>query len=463
MAEVFEIVVVGLGPGDPGLLTTETALALSSDRVFLRTRIHPTLEKLANSSNWPSFDDLYEQLETFEEVYDRIVEKLMREVETGSLVYAVPGHPLFGEATVRRLLQVATERKVPVRVLPAISFLDSIVTSLGIDPVETSLQLVDALELVAVTEAQPFAGGELPLSPLRPACVAQIYSRNIASHAKLALLRVYPEDLVVTMLRATGSAACEIRTMPLYEIDHHDVNHLSSLYLPSVNPLENDRSFEGLQQIIAQLRAPGGCPWDREQTHDSLIRHMIEEAYEVVHAIEGNSSGDLAEELGDVLLQVLLHAQIAEEAETFMLEDVIEILARKLVRRHPHVFGNRVIDSSGEVVKAWDQIKAQERAGKATVEAESPFGVIPPTLPALARAQTLMRRAESRGFDVVLGTPELMTDMTNENDVSEAQVAQKLATIVRDAATNGVDAEQALRRWTEQFEKVASEDRSAAG
>ena len=463
MAEVFEIVVVGLGPGDPGLLTTETALALSSDRVFLRTRIHPTLEKLANSSNWPSFDDLYEQLETFEEVYDRIVEKLMREVETGSLVYAVPGHPLFGEATVRRLLQVATERKVPVRVLPAISFLDSIVTSLGIDPVETSLQLVDALELVAVTEAQPFAGGELPLSPLRPACVAQIYSRNIASHAKLALLRVYPEDLVVTMLRATGSTACEIRTMPLYEIDHHDVNHLSSLYLPSVDPLENDRSFEGLQQIIAQLRAPGGCPWDREQTHDSLIRHMIEEAYEVVHAIEGNSSGDLAEELGDVLLQVLLHAQIAEEAETFMLEDVIEILARKLVRRHPHVFGNRVIDSSGEVVKAWDQIKAQERAGKDTVAAESPFGVIPPTLPALARAQTLMRRAESRGFDVVLGTPELMTDMTNENDVSEAQVAQKLATIVRDAATNGVDAEQALRRWTEQFEKVASEDRSAAG
>jgi tetrapyrrole methylase family protein / MazG family protein len=458
-----EIVVVGLGPGDPGLLTMATALMLGSNRVFLRTRIHPTLETLPDSATWPSFDDLYEQLETFEEIYDRIVETLLREVENDSLVYAVPGHPLFGEATVRRLLQVAGERQVPVRVLPGISFLDTVVTALGIDPVETRLQIVDALDLVSVTEAQPYAGGTLPLSPLRPACIAQIYSRSIASHAKLALLRVYPDDLIVTMLQATGSATCEIRTLPLYEIDHHEVNHLSSLYLPAVDPLTNDRVFEGLQQIIAQLRAPGGCPWDREQTHDSLTRHMIEEAYEVVHAIESESPGDLAEELGDVLLQVLLHAQIAEEAGTFTLEDVIGILASKLVRRHPHVFGDRVIDSSGEVVKAWDRIKEQERAGKGAAASESLFGVIPSSLPALARAQTLFRRADSRGYDAVLGAGKVSTAMTNENDGNEARVAQKLATIVRDSETKGVDAEQALRHWTEQFEKVARVDGSAEG
>jgi len=462
MAIAHEIVVVGLGPGDPGLLTMETALALGSSRVFLRTRIHPTVDNLPNSSTWPSFDDLYEQLETFEAIYERIVETLLREVESGSLVYAVPGHPLFGEATVRRLLQVAAERQVQVRVLPGISFLDTVVSALGIDPVETQLQCVDALELVTMIEGQPFAGGRLPLSPLRPACVAQIYSRSIASHAKLALLRVYPDDLRVTMLQATGSAACDTRTLPLYEIDHHEVNHLSSLYLPAVDPLTNDRVFEGLQQIIAQLRAPGGCPWDREQTHESLTRHMIEEAYEVVHAIESASPADLVEELGDVLLQVLLHAQIAEEAETFMLEDVIEVLAKKLVRRHPHVFGNRIIDSSGEVVKAWDQIKVQERVSKGATAAESPFGEIPPSLPALARAQTLLRRAESRGLDVVLGATEVSSAMTNENEANEAHVAQKLATIVRDAAANGVDAEQALRHWTERFEKVASGDGSAA-
>jgi tetrapyrrole methylase family protein/MazG family protein len=294
-----------------------------------------------DSADWPSFDELYEQLSTFEEIYERIVEVLVREAKAGPLVYAVPGHPLFGEATVRRLLQVAAERQISVRVLPAISFVDTMVASLGIDPVEQNLQIVDALELVAVSDAQPFAGGQLPLSPLRPACVAQIYSRPIASQVKLALLRVYPAETIVTILSATGSSEPRIATMPMYEIDHQEVDHLTSLYLPALDPLASDRVTEGLQQIIARLRAPDGCPWDREQTHTSLTVHLIEEAYEVVHAIENEIADDIVEELGDVMLQVLLHAQIAEEAGTFIFEDVVEQLANKLVRRHPHVFGDR--------------------------------------------------------------------------------------------------------------------------
>ncbi len=449
------ITVVGLGPGDAGQLTLETVELLKSDRVFLRTRIHPTVESIPDAARWPSFDDLYEREETFDKVYSRIVDTLFAEAQRGALVYAVPGHPLFGEATVRRLLDLADDNHTVIRVVPAISFLDSMVATLGIDPLDRSLQLVDALELAAVVDGQPYGGGKMPVSPLRPAIVGQIYSPIVASGVKLALLQLYPEDHEITLVIATGAGAQQVITMPLYELDRQPVNHLSSVYLAALDPLRHNRVSEGLQQIVARLRAPGGCPWDREQTHASLTRHMLEEAYEAIHAIEHGSRNDLAEELGDVLLQVYLHAQIAEEAGDFSLEDVTEAISSKLVRRHPHVFGDRVIESSGEVVRAWDQIKQEERAEGETLAAESPFASIPPSLPALSRIQTVLRRARSQ--DIHLGDGQIVQ---TEHDVPEStslesDIASRLVEIVSEADKAGIDAEQALRRWTSKLIRSA--------
>ncbi len=443
------ITVIGLGPGDPQYLTGEARNLLRNDHVYLRTRIHPTLDAMAESANWPTFDNLYEELDTFDEVYSHIVDTLIDIARREPVVYAVPGNPVFGEATVRLLLSRAADENVRVRVLPAVSFLDSVAAELQLDPIETNLQIVDALELVAVVDQQPFAGGAMPISPLRPAVVAQVYSPVIASGVKLALLQFYPETHEVTLVAATGMSGQSTTTLPLVKLDRAEVDHLNSLYVPAVDPLDEPRVAEGLQRIIARLRAPGGCPWDREQTHESLTRHMLEEAYEVIHAIEDGSSGDLAEELGDVLLQVYLHAQIAEEAGEFSLEDVFRAVSSKLVRRHPHVFGDRTIDTAGEVVKAWDEIKQEERATGESNEPASPFASIPRSLPALARAQSVIRRAKARGLDVefvAAGHP---------GDERRAEIARQIAALVATAEDAGIDAEQTLRQWTIRFEQQA--------
>jgi tetrapyrrole methylase family protein/MazG family protein len=328
---------------------------------------------------------------------------------------------------------------------------------LGVDPETAVLQLVDVESIRDALDAAPFGGGMLPLSPLESALVRGINSPEIATQVQTALLRIYPPDLDVLLFNEHDETDAGSREIKLCELAAQDIADDENLILPSVDPLDHTRVIEALQQIIASLRAPGGCPWDREQTHQSLTRYMIEEAYEAVQAIETAGPSDLAEELGDVLLQILLHAQIAEENGDFTLEDVFEILATKMVRRHPHVFGDRSVESAGEVIFAWDQIKQQERSGKASDDATSVFASIPSSLPSLARAQTMLRRAESHGMDVEQISSRVASTMRESGDMNDAHTAEQLATIARDARAQGVDAEGALRRWTELFEKIANE------
>ncbi|MGA7670602.1 MAG: MazG family protein [Nitrolancea sp.] len=431
------ITIVGLGLGDPELLTQKSAQILRSGRVFLRSRIHPAIDAFPEFRDWQPFDHLVTSGESLESISASIVAELLRASAGGPIVYAVPGHPLIDD-TVRLLLSTAAESNVSVRVIPSLSILDTVATSLGVDPLSSDVQLVDALDIVKAYEFQPYSGGLLPISPLRPAFIANVHSDGVASTVKLALLNVYPDDLLVTLLCATGTTDESASTIRLAELERQPIDQLSSLFVPAVDPYDFNRVGEGLQRIVARLRAPGGCPWDREQTHESLTRHMLEESYEVIDAIERGTPADLQEELGDVLLQVYLHAQIAEEAGDFCLEDVFETLSSKLVRRHPHVFGDRQISTSGDVVKAWDQIKQAERADKDEVP-PSPFSSIPASLPALSRAQSVLRRAQSMGLAMSAG---------NELGDAGERLAQRLMEIVAEADTAGIDAEQALRRWT---------------
>jgi tetrapyrrole methylase family protein/MazG family protein len=215
-------------------------------------------------------------------------------------------------------------------------------------------------------------------------------------------------------------------------------------------------SYEELRAVVARLRAPDGCPWDREQTHASLRPYVIEEAYEVVALLDAGDVSKLPEELGDVLFQVLLHTQLAEEAGEFEMADVLSGLAEKLVRRHPHVFGDVDLATSGEVVEQWDRLKQEERAPD-----ESALANVPAAMPALSYAQTLLRRAEVAGFawpareDILAKVTEELTELAAapDKDAAAEEFGDLLLTVADYARSLGIDAEEALRQAGHKFRR----------
>lgn len=468
-----DILIVGLGPGDRGSITQDAFKALHGGKVYLRTHVHPTVQQLL-SQNWHSFDYLYEQSESFLELYQAITWAIVNAAKEAKakghhIVYAVPGNPYVGEATTRLIEHTATQQELSVRVIPGLSFLDAAAALIPGDIVSANCQVVDGLDLNVRIHDEPFAGGSLPISPLRPALIAQVYDRRIASGVKLALMRLYPDDHPVTVLRAAGSVAMErVATVPLAQVDHASVvapDHLTTLYLPPVAALERARTAEALQRIIARLRAPQGCPWDRAQTHASLLPHLIEEAYETVDAIDRDDHDALREELGDLLLQVALHSQIAEEAGAFTLEDVYETINAKLIRRHPHVFGEATAADATEVLGIWQKAKAAEKAsgesndaGRRTPDAGLLRG-LPRSMPALAYSQAMQERAARVGFEWPhrAGVLEKLREELDElaraatPEEQREELGDLLFVLVDWARWHGVQAEEAMRAANAKF------------
>ncbi len=400
---------------------------------------------MPKSSQLISFDDRFERAGDFGSLAAEIADFLIAESEQEPLVYAVPGHPLFGDTTVATLLKRADQAGVPVNIVPTLSVSDMLLSKLAVGA-GAQLQIIDALDLAASTDRAPFAGGVAPISPLRPALINQIHSPAIVSAVQRALSRLYPEETEVEIIPVASAAEPPWERVQVAQLDQALANQAAMLALPALDPLQSGRDSATLQQIVARLRGPGGCPWDREQTHQSIKRHLIEEAYEAIDAIDRGDPAEIQEELGDVLLQVYLHAQMAEEAGQFTLEDVYGTLTDKLIRRHPHVFGDVIAETAGKVLENWDQIKRRERGEQAE---EHPLGKIPADLPALARAQTLIRRAGRAGIELpdvhtLAGTPS-----------SEAEIADALFSLAAAAARAGIDAEGALRAATQRFEQMA--------
>ena len=437
-AMAARITVVGLGPGDPSLRTLGAQRALDdADRIVLRTRIHPGLDDLAGDPRVADCDDLYERAATFDDVYAAIAERVCNLALTvaDTVVYAVPGHPRFGERSVRLLAEEAGRRGVPIEVQAAVSALDAIAAALAIDPMADGVQVIDATSFAIAVEHQPFAGGLVTVDPHRPCLVVQVYTPSVAAATKLALSRLYPEEHPIVIVAAAGIGGLErLVRCPLYEFDRQPVDHLTSVWLPPLPALEAHRHPQTLQRIVARLRAPGGCPWDRSQTHQSLRDAVIEEAYETIDAIDGADAANLAEELGDVLLQVALHAQIAEESGDFTLEEVCEHVSQKLLRRHPHVFGTADARTPEEVVATWEAVKAVERADKTGAgDPDDPLGRLPRSMPALIKAVALIRS----------GAALHPASGDGAGDSPEA-VGARLLAAVESAVRVGVDPERAL-------------------
>jgi len=488
---VATITIVGLGPGDPGLLTRAASELLEQvDVLYLRTAIHPTVTALPTRVELRSFDALYEEAADFGAIYERIAAELVERAQSGeAVVYAVPGHPLVAEATTRRLLALAREQHIRTRIIAGLSFVEPVCEALEIDPLEHGLQLLDALDLTidvrpleaASVQPSDAAWSEIqgigpytppllpfPLAPTRPALICQLYSRTVASHVKLSLMERYPAEHPVTLVRAAGvDGAQRVWDVPLRELDHQrDIDHLTCVYLPPLAPLEDARGAEGIGYIVARLLGPGGCPWDREQTHASLRPELLEEAYEVLEALDAGDMAALAEELGDLLLSILMHSEMARQAGDFDIGEVYAQVAAKLIRRHPHVFGETSVAGSGEVLRNWETIKQAERAAKG----QAPHGTldgIPAGLPALAMAQELTRKAAKQGFewpapgDVWSKLHEELGELREAAELHGDDRARRLEDELGDvlfAASNlarwlGVDAESALRAAGAKFRR----------
>jgi tetrapyrrole methylase family protein / MazG family protein len=447
--------VAGLGPGDIDLLTSGTKTLIekvASGAGFLRTRVHPAA---SIGAHMESFDDLYESSDTFNDVYAGIVERLVAAaVVHGEVLYVVPGSPMVAEHAVELLLD---DPRVTVKLEPAMSFVDLSWTCLGIDPVRAGVRIVDGH-----TFAEDVETFEHPL------LISQCHSAAVLSDIKLSIdTDSLTEIPVVTVLHHLGLPDERIATVAWPDLDRiattHGIvaDHLTSLYVPKLIT----SGASAIRRLQTQMRAlRERCPWDAEQTHDSLARYAVEEAYELVDAItyldaDATPTGkdpidEFQAELGDLLFQVIFHSCLATESGWFDLADVANTLFEKLERRHPHVFGSVEVADADEVKVNWEQIKAEERSGVV-----DPFASIPDSLPALLWASKVLKVAQGRSgglFTNVLGSAADALDLLRAHSKGEAEAANSaiddslmgdaLLQLVAECRLRAIDPEIALRR-----------------
>ncbi len=444
------IVIVGLGPAGANCLTLEAWQWLNQvNEVWARTRYHPVFSELPDELVVHSFDQAEEQYSSSdfcEEIAQKVIDIAKSE---GMVTYAVPGSPFIAEETVRVIMKKVEARGIPVRVIDGMSFLEPVCSALGLDP-HPKLVLTDSLYLASL---------EIPFFPASvPAMVSNLTPGLEAHDLKLTLMNNYPDEYPVKLVHNAGLPDELVEEIPLYEMDQSlHTGLMSTLYLPA---RETGRGFEDFQQIIARLRAPDGCPWDREQTHLSLRPYLLQESYEVLEALDEENSDHLVEELGDLLLQIVLHTQIATEEQDFNMTDVIATISEKIVRRHPHVFQTVEVESVEGVLRNWEQTKAEERKHKGE-ERKSMLDGIPMALPALTQADQIQQRAKRVGFDwktidpVIAKIHEELAELEEAQSDAEkqAEAGDVLFAVVNLIRWLEIDPEMALRETNSRFRK----------
>lgn len=439
------ITIAGLGPGGIDRVP-EPVLSLLLDPariVVVRTLDHPAAAQLSRRREVVSCDDIYRVSETFDDVYDEIATRVLNEARKGPVVYAVPGSPLVGEFAVRKILGTGE----PVEVIPGESFIDAVLFETGYDPLDRGLQVLNGHHLPD------------PLILDKPTVIGHLDSPEVLADVGAAVDRVTVEGAVVTILANLGSDdALVVRGEPS-SMDVGLAGYRTSMFIDT-----EPGGLIGAVRAMRILRVE--CPWDREQTHQSLAKYLVEETHELIDAIANLDAdpGDLVayagveDELGDVLLSVLFHAAIAREAGVFDIDDVSEVLRQKLVRRHPHVFGDLEVTSAAEVKANWDRIKKLEDG---SVTRPSILDGVPTGMPALQRAAKVQNRAAKVGFDwkepadvldkVREEVEELAAAISGEGDVGD-ELGDLLFSVVNLSRHLDADPELTLSTATRRFE-----------
>ena len=421
--------VVGLGPGDPRLVSVAAVDAISATATrFVRTTRHPSAGLVEPAT---SFDALYEESDSVDEVYGAIVERLVAAAgAAGEVLYAVPGSPLVAERTVQLLRH---DPRVEVELVPALSFLDLAWARLGVDPVAAGVRLVDGHQFAVEGAGQ-----------VGPFLVAQCDTALVLSDIKLAV----DDGPDVMVLQRLGLPDETVTTVAWPELDRAvRPDHLTCVWIPTLaEPVGAE--IARFVELVRILRAQ--CPWDQQQTHRSLTRHLLEETYEVLEAIDEEDYSHLEEELGDLLFQVAFHATLAAEQGQFTLADVARTVHDKLVARHPHVFG-----APGEPMPNWEELKKAEK-GRASV-----MDGVPGHLPSLLYAFKLQGKAASVGFDwknaagawlkIDEELHELAEAMDTSADTVNEELGDVLFSVVNVARHLGLDPESALREAAAKF------------
>jgi tetrapyrrole methylase family protein/MazG family protein len=439
------VVVVGLGPAGADLLLPAARAALERVPIrFVRTARHPAVADLAaDGVTLEALDLLYDTADDLDTVYAAIADRVVETArERGEILYAVPGSPTIAERSVE-LIRAAG---VDVELIPGISFVDLAWWRLDIDPMHGA-RVVDARAF-----AVDAAGSSGPM------LIAQCDSQLVCSEVKLALLESLPPDHEVTVLQRLGLPDERVFTVVLADVDRDvEPDHLTSLFVDTGDAAVGPE-LARLLALTERLRGPGGCPWDAKQTHHSLRRHVLEEAYEVVEAIEelpaDAPNGDiplgaydaLEDELGDLLFQVMIQSVLASEAGAFTVADVARAVHTKLVRRHPHVFGDVQVDDANQVVTNWEQIKKAEK------DDESLVAGVGAGLPALIAAQKLFRKGTSIGLTPDVDLDGALRALAGADAAGfEAALGTALAAAVALGREHDVDAESALASWARRY------------
>lgn len=442
------VTVVGLGPGDERFVTAHTISAIdAAPHRFVRTARHPSAHLVSDAV---SFDAVYDAADTFDDVYATIVDRLAdAATQHGEVLYAVPGSPLVLERTVRLL---RTDPRVECRILPAMSFLDLAWPLLGIDPVEAGVRLVDGHEFATASAGY---GG--------PMLVAHTHANWVLSDIKLAVDAAGDEPVVILQRLGTGDECVTHTTWA--DLDRTvEADHLTCVYVPGL-AAPSGADLVRFHELTRLLRER--CPWDQEQTHQSLVKYLLEETYEVVDALHALDPDDpatddaLVEELGDLLYQIEFHAAIAEQEGRFTMSDVARTVHDKLVRRHPHVFGEVEVSGADEVVANWDAIKRTEK------QRTSVFEGVATSQPSLSYAYAVQRKAAKMGFDwpdvhgavpkIAEETAEVLAaaaaaDAADDPAVFD-EVGDLLFAVVNVARHLGVEPEAALRAAVQKFRR----------
>ena len=407
--------IIGLGPTDASGLTAEAIAAIEDDSEnFLRTEHHDAVEYFrSHAIPYTCYDHLYDTMEDFDSVYRAIAEDLIERSKTCKISYFVPGHPLVAEKTVVYLL----EHDPHIDIVDGLSFIEPVLRGVKKDPVE-GLRFIDGDNFT-----------DLDIDVHVDMLMTQVYNRRVASDVKLVLSDFYGDEHEVYILNHAGHPKKEtILRRPLYMLDRYDdYGFETTVYVPKSNRAV---ATGDVMRLVRRLRGKDGCPWDREQSHESIKANLIEEAYEAAYAISAGDSFRLEEELGDVLFQVIFHSELAKEEGTFSYETVVENLVEKMVHRHPHVFG--------EGHRDWEALKAEETGNKTLSEKlEHLHG-----LPALLRGQKMLRKAED----------SMDSFFASYVNGGEERYVRELLRLLKEAQEEGIDLETSFSVALKAFE-----------